>query len=242
MTTKRTILAAALLAALMAVAPAQAHLRAGGAFGGVSKTSDRHAERDRRGGLGGGAPGGRPARDRRARLQRRRLGAREVTPTSARGASRTGTRAASSASARPAANSGVAVIDATRSGGCATSRDCANPSGASAEDVVVYDREVRPARRPRHRGRRDPGLRRPAHRHRLLPRPAGLGRDRSGAAEGARPPRAPAAARAGCTSSRSRTARRGRTYVYASVPTSEYADERLAQRTPRPRRAAATSG
>ena len=64
----------------------------------------------------------------------------------------------------------------------------ASPPATSAEDVVVFQARYGLLGMPRHRGRRDPGLRRRPDRHGHPPRPPGLRRDRSRAARGDRLP------------------------------------------------------
>ncbi len=140
---KRAILAAVLLAALMAVAPAQAHLRAGGAFGGLSKTPVETLSATEGAGsakglrvVGQHAIGGRGYNaDVWVHDGHAYVGSWGFSDWNTGGEQRF---------CPSDANNGVAVIDATDPTRLRDVARLANPSGTSAEDVVVYEARYGP--------------------------------------------------------------------------------------------------
>ena len=98
---------------------------------------------------------------------------------------------------------GIAVVDATDPASPVMVSRLVNPTGTSAEDVTVFTAQVRAARRARHRGSGDPGLRRFAARPELPARADALRRNEPGEPQCSSGSSAPAAARAAFTSSSS---------------------------------------
>ena len=176
------------------------------------------------GGAGLGPQHGRRGRehDRRARVQRRRVGARAVRLRGLVGVLGRPRRVPSSGSAPPPTRAAWPCSTRATRPSPAWSRSCrTRPAPRSRTSWSTR----RSAQRTRHRGRGHPGLRRLALRHGLLPRPAGLRRHRPGLPDGARDDEhgllhaRPARAR-GPASGRSRP----HASCTRSVPASEYAD------------------
>jgi hypothetical protein len=215
------ILAAALLPALIAVAPAEAHMRAGGAFAGVSKTPIETLSATAGAGsaeglrvVGQHAIGGRGFNaDVWVHEGHAYVGSWGFSDWNTGGEQRF---------CPSDANKGVAVIAATDPANLRDVARLANPSGTSAEDVVVFEAEHGPfAGRdiavagiqvcggPRDDTRFFRGLQ--VWDVTVPSKPEELGRLDTGC----------------CTRGLHELEVQhldGRTYVYASVPTSEYAD------------------